>query len=164
VQVAAEDPLRRELHRRPGRERDPGCLGELGGDLYRGVTGPDYDNPAAGEGGRAAVVDGVQHLTGEVLQARQRRPVRAPERPGGRHDGPRGQPAAALQLHGEGATVAADRTDAAAGTDLGVQPVDVGGEVGDDLVAVRIAVTAGAGNGIPGRELYRAGENSVRLS
>jgi hypothetical protein len=40
--------------------------------------------PAADEGGRVAVVGGVQHPAGERLQTWQDRPVRAPERPGPR--------------------------------------------------------------------------------
>ncbi len=145
VQVAAEDALGCELHRSAGGERDARAFGEFGGDLYRGVPGPDHHQPAAGEGGRAAVVGSVQHLPGELVQTRQLRLVRSAEGAGGRDDGPRPESAAAFEDHVECGSVASYGGDALTGADVGVHAVAVGGEVGDDLIAVRVAVAVGAG-------------------
>ncbi|CAM5273505.1 hypothetical protein SDIAM26S_05720 [Streptomyces diastaticus subsp. diastaticus] len=112
---------------------------------------PTTTSRAVREGGRAAVVGGVQNLPGELHQARQLRPVRSAERPGSRDDGPRPEPAAAFEDHFECRPVSSHGGDALTGADIDIQAVGVGGEVGGDLITMRVSAAVGTGERHPGQ-------------
>ncbi|RUP66004.1 hypothetical protein SSPNP10_22455 [Streptomyces sp. NP10] len=84
-----------------------------------------------------------------------------PKVQGSRDDGTRPEPVATFEDHAERKSGPAYGGDAPSGADVGVQAVGIGGEMGHNLVAMRVAVPVGAGErhrgqgAVPGRREQR---------
>jgi hypothetical protein len=140
VQIVAVTALRHEGDRVAGGQGDRGHLGQLVADLDRGVARADHDDPLAGVAVGAPVAGHVLQPPGEPVLAGQGRQVGVTERAGGGHDTGRVPGLPGGRMHQEARLVVRlDRGHRRADADVGAETVRVPAQVGDDLVAVRVA-------------------------
>ena len=123
--------------------------GELLGDLIAGVAATDDQHRACRHVLWPAVLAAVELRDARIEALGDRRHTRDLERAGGDHDLV-GLVAAIVELDQVAALASADGADTAAQLDRQLEVARVVGEVGDDVVATRVAVRDPRGTPGPG--------------